>query len=92
LSFGEIRGLQGFPSDWIFKGSKAQIFKQVGNAVPAVFGTVLGHAIREHLSSFPDTPPQALPIPSSFKSYIEYTIRDHDRNADSRQIHKKFTE
>ena len=29
-------------------------------------------------------------IPNSFKNYIEYTKKDHERNAECRVIHRKF--
>jgi DNA (cytosine-5)-methyltransferase 1 len=49
LTLHEAQLLQGFPCDWHILGTKAQKFKQVGNAVPAVFGQLLGHIIKDHL-------------------------------------------
>ncbi|MEI8095314.1 MAG: DNA cytosine methyltransferase [Spirochaetales bacterium] len=90
LTFSEIRQLQGFPRDWTFKGTKAQVYKQVGNAVPSVFGEVLGEVIVKHLMANNGGPTQKIPMPHSFQSYIDYTVKDHNRNAASRQIHKRF--
>jgi DNA (cytosine-5)-methyltransferase 1 len=39
--------IQSFPDTFIFKGSVAQIVKQIGNAVPPLLGTVIARAIYE---------------------------------------------
>lgn len=90
LTLNEVKLLQGFPQDWEILGTKAQRFKQVGNAVPTVLGKLLGDMIRTFLVSFPDTPPVKLDIPKAFKGHIDYTKRDHERNADSRVVHRQF--
>lgn len=90
LTFNEVKLLQGFPSDWRVLGTKAHQFKQIGNAVPAVFGEMIGKMIIQHLNSFPKTKPVRLELPETFKGYIEYTKRDHERNKSSRRIHKHF--
>lgn len=90
LTLQEIKELQGFPSDWEILGTKAQRFKQVGNAVPTVFGELLGRVVRNFLAAFPSAPPEMIEIPNSFKNYIEYTKKDHERNAECRVIHRKF--
>ena len=92
LTLQEVKLLQGFPPDWIIVGSKAQQFKQIGNAVPAIFGELIGGVIKDFLSNYPSTPPVRLEMPSRFKGYIAYTKRDHARNADSRVVHKRFEE
>lgn len=90
LTFNEIKRLQGFPDDWIVEGTKAQQYKQIGNAVPSIFGEMLGHIILRHLADFPKTKPVRLGVPDSFKGHIEYTKRDHARNKESRAIHRHF--
>ena len=90
LTLNEVMQLQGFPVDWHFQGTKAQKYKQIGNAVPAVFGELLGASIRDHLANFPTSPPVQIELPKSFKGYIAYTKRDHARNASARSVHKKF--
>ena len=82
--------LQGFPEDWHLAGTKTQKYKQVGNAVPAVFGELLGAVIRKHLADYPAEPPERIELPKSFRGYIEYTKKDHARNAGSRSVHRKF--
>ena len=90
LTFDEIKLLQGFPADWNVLGTKAQKYKQIGNAVPSVFGEMLGRTIIDFLDDYPDEDPVFLDMPASFRRYIEYTKKDHERNKESRTIHKKF--
>lgn len=91
LTLLEIKRLQGFPDDWVLCGSKSNAFKQVGNAVPTVFGKVIGAVVREHLESSPRTPPGKLPFPDQFLRYIDYTVTDHARNASARKVHLPFS-
>lgn len=90
LTFNEVKLLQGFPEDWEVQGTKSQKYKQVGNAVPTVFGEVLGQMIVSHLNSFPLTSPVRIELPEYFDGYIEYTKRDHARNSASRKVHRHF--
>jgi DNA (cytosine-5)-methyltransferase 1 len=41
--------LQGFDDSFIFHGSRTQIVKQIGNAVPPLLGRVIAEAILEYL-------------------------------------------
>lgn len=90
LTLREVMLLQGFPEDWRLAGTKTQKYKQVGNAVPAVFGELLGAVIRKHLADYPTESPERIELPKSFRGYIEYTKKDHARNAGSRSVHRKF--
>jgi len=90
LTSMEVKLLQGFPKDWIVQGSKAHQFKQIGNAVPTVFGEALGEVIIAHLNNFPTTKPVEIGVPEAFKAYMEYTKRDHSRNKDARIVHRQF--
>ena len=47
LSVRESARLQTFPDNYIFTGSVARQFTQVGNAVPPVLGAQLAKAIKE---------------------------------------------
>jgi DNA (cytosine-5)-methyltransferase 1 len=90
LTLREVMLLQGFPEDWEVCGTKTQRFKQVGNAVPVVFGELLGRTILEFLQNYPISPPQFIGIPQSFEGYITYTKKDHAKNISSRTVHKQF--
>ena len=90
LTFEEVKLLQGFPEDWIVQGTKARRYKQIGNAVPAVFGEALGRAIVAHLKHFPSDPPVKLSVPTSFRASVNYTKRDQARNHAARTVHRHF--
>jgi DNA (cytosine-5)-methyltransferase 1 len=90
LTFKEVAQLQGFPVDWRFSGPLSAKFKQVGNAVPTIFGEIIGAKLRDHLSLNSRKAPKSLDFPKKFVEYIDYTIRDHDRNKAARSIHKSF--
>ena len=90
LTLNEVKLLQGFPIDWEICGTKAQRFKQVGNAVPSILGELLGEMIFGFLKEYPDIAPVKLDIPNSFEKYIDYTKKDQEKNADSRVVHRKF--
>ena len=44
--------MQSFPDDFIFKGSKASQFKQIGNAVPPLLARYVSSLIKPHLKSY----------------------------------------
>ena len=46
----ELAQIQGFPKDYKFVGSKGDIIKQIGNAVPPKFSKVIAEAILKHLT------------------------------------------
>ncbi len=41
--------LQGFEDDYIFAGNRAQVVKQIGNAVPPLLGKVIANALLEQI-------------------------------------------
>lgn len=45
LSVREYAAVQQFPDDWIFKGTVASKYRQIGNAVPVGLGYALGKTI-----------------------------------------------
>lgn len=48
----EYARIQTFPDDWVFAGSMAQQYKQIGNAVPVNLGQELGYAIVKFLNRY----------------------------------------
>ena len=91
LTLLEVRRLQGFPDDWTLCGNQSDKFKQVGNAVPTLFGQVLGEGLREYLRKTDKRPDvKRVPFPKQFEGYIAYTERDHARNSSARKSHLRF--
>lgn len=78
LTLSECAGLQGFPAPWTFAGNRASVFRQVGNAVPAVFGEVLGRCLSK-AEEVLVTEAEA-DLPASIRAAIAYTLRDDQRN------------
>jgi DNA (cytosine-5)-methyltransferase 1 len=85
LTLRECAGLQGFPPDWQFAGPVASKFRQVGNAVPSVFGRVLGEALIEALEGGRRSKPKSATLPREFEAAIAYTRREQARNGESRR-------
>ncbi len=93
LTLRECAGLQGFPEDWEFKGSTTSRFRQVGNAVPPVFGKILGRQIIRALEvTIPARPQKSAPFPDYMGVAIAYTRKDHERNRASRTRAKMFAQ
>lgn len=93
LTLSECAGLQGFPKEWEFTGTNTSKYRQVGNAVPSVFGRVIGECIAQALRQpVPVRPPHSAPLPKYMHGAIHYTCRDHERNRASRTRANQFTE
>jgi DNA (cytosine-5)-methyltransferase 1 len=85
LAMRECASLQGFPHEWVFQGSIASRFRQIGNAVPAIFGRVLGISCREALRRKCQSPGLSVPLPPDFEQAVAYTRKEHKRNGASRR-------
>lgn len=48
----EYARIQTFPDDWIFEGSMAQQYKQIGNAVPVNLAREIGYSIIKFLNAY----------------------------------------
>jgi DNA (cytosine-5)-methyltransferase 1 len=48
----EYARIQTFPDDWVFEGSMAQQYKQIGNAVPVNLGMEVGFSIVQFLNRY----------------------------------------
>lgn len=55
ISLREGALLQTYPKDFIFSGNKVDIARQIGNAVPPVFGAKIGESIIEHYERLVET-------------------------------------
>ncbi len=90
LTWRECAGLQGFPAEWVFAGGKASRYRQIGNAVPSVFGLVLGKALlAAHVQTKKGPAPESAPWPSEFRIAVDYTKRESKRNGESRRKAKE---
>ncbi len=49
LSVQEYKRIQGFPDHWEVCGNIESQYRQLGNAVPVLFGAAVGRAILEHM-------------------------------------------
>ncbi len=52
MSNREAARFQSFPDDFIFQGSKASQYKQIGNAVPPLLARLVSSLIKPHLDSY----------------------------------------
>lgn len=77
LTWHECGGLQGFPDDWRFTGTRASRFRQIGNAVCVDVGRSLGHTVRRGLAMRrPSRPPTSAEWPPEFRRRINYTAME----------------
>lgn len=87
LTLRECAALQGFPGEWAFHGDRVSKFRQIGNAVPTVFGQVLGSAVaRSRSVEHASTSLRSAPLPPYMLGAIKYTQREEQRNGESRRL------
>lgn len=77
LSINEYKRLQTFPDDWIVCGSLAAQYRQIGNAVPVLFGKAIG----EHLIAVSD---------ESYSAPVSVSAKSRYRNTDERSWKRQY--
>ncbi|MBW3090262.1 DNA cytosine methyltransferase [Bifidobacterium miconisargentati] len=50
LSIEEYRAIQGFPEDWWIAGELADMYRQIGNAVPIKLGSAIGQTLIDDMN------------------------------------------
>jgi len=55
ITHREAARLQGFPDDFVFEGTKIEIARQIGNAVPVALGRALGQHLARLLEAAADS-------------------------------------
>lgn len=84
LTWRECARLQGFPAEWEFVGGTASRFRQIGNAVPIVFGRVIGECLARAAATPGRGKVASAALPPEFTAAIAYTKKEHARNGRSR--------
>ena len=95
LSIEEYARIQMFPDKWLFRGSTAEVYKQIGNAVPVG----MGYAAAKHLQWFdalPDSQKRKLQLIDPAAEYSRYKNtsfvyfeRLHDMVSKNKAINEK---
>ena len=79
--------IQGFPDSHIFYGTRAERFKQVGNAVPPPLGRALGAQIKAAVAGEPEVRDSAFPRDGKIK---ELSGSNKEVGSDKRRIDDIF--
>jgi len=89
LTLAECAGLQGFPREWQFAGTRGSQFRQIGNAVPVAFGEAVGRSLAQvarrcRRGGCVGKRAESATLPTNFLEYVHYTMRDEARNGTDR--------
>jgi DNA (cytosine-5)-methyltransferase 1 len=57
-----VARIQGFPQDWMFTGSKTNVYRQIGNAFPPPVAEAIGLQIKKALVSYTSFVEYKLPV------------------------------
>lgn len=76
LTWKECAALQGFPEQWQFVGSKAAVFRQIGNAVEGRVAHAIGVALLEHALVARKQRPTSPEWPREFLRSLSYTTKE----------------
>lgn len=72
LTIRESARIQSFPDSWIFEGSQASQYKQIGNAVPVNLGYYVGRCLVAMLEGKND--PKNMVVQDTFSEQLELSI------------------
>lgn len=69
LNINEIKRIQSFPDDFEFCGGVAEVYKQIGNAVPVLLAQAMATSIAEFLNAVAveETPTATIVAPAVYK-------------------------
>jgi len=85
LTLGEVAGLQGLPPGWRLRGTAAQRFRMVGNAVPVPLAAAVARSVASRLDAWDASePPESAPLPDCVVKAIKRTKWEQRRNGESR--------
>lgn len=85
LTWRECAALQGFADDWVFEGSRASRYRQIGNAVQGDIGTAIAVELAEALSRQAFQQPVSALWPTSFDKRVRYTSMEERVNGAHRR-------
>lgn len=85
LTWRECAALQSFPEGWLFAGTKASRFRQIGNAVQGNIGRAIAHAVSIGLADTRRELPQSEPWPAAFHRRVRYTAMESLVNGGHRE-------
>ena len=82
MSVEEYAAVQTFPPDYVFEGKLGDQYRQIGNAVPCLFGKV----IADHIIAFDEGRLREVPSAMRFSRYIGTDHNSWREDAEERQI------
>jgi DNA (cytosine-5)-methyltransferase 1 len=89
----ECACIQTFPKDWNFAGKRSDEYRQIGNAVPPMLAFRIALELKSYvetsdnlnLSDMHNKNSELSPLNKNLISAVAYTIRDENRNGESRR-------
>jgi DNA (cytosine-5)-methyltransferase 1 len=79
ISIEEYSKIQTFPSNYEFKGSITEIYRQIGNAVPVEFGYALGSHLLNHETIDPSKYIKTTKyLNTNYKEFMAFFLKNHN--------------
>jgi len=85
----ECAAIQSFPAEWEWKGKRASVYRQIGNAVPPMLAKAVASSLASHVER--ESPAERItvnelaPLDTRLLAAISYTKREEARNGASRR-------